>query len=252
MRDVRVWLGAVVVWGALVASAAAQDACTEGRVINEGTAGRCCWPGQTWNEEHGRCAGAPTCPEELVAHGDSCVGRVEECVDAEPPAEWSGATSQLGGPQTPGAEPRPPPPTGNVSSTSYAHFGRERPIARQVETDITGLYVAGFITFGIAHAFALVMGSFAFTACCGDSHGWVTWIPVVGGFIQPAVDESNWSGEWFGIPSSIVQIGGVVMILVGMLTKRTVTVTSYENEERAGLRMTNGPGELGMGLAWDF
>jgi hypothetical protein len=61
--------------------ATADARCAEGRVAGVATSGRCCWPGQVWAEDLGRCRGPPRCPRGLVSHGDECVGRC----DAAPP-----------------------------------------------------------------------------------------------------------------------------------------------------------------------
>ncbi len=50
-----------------------ETQCPGGRVVTARTAGRCCWPAQSWDAEHDRCTDPPTCPADLVAHGDDCV-----------------------------------------------------------------------------------------------------------------------------------------------------------------------------------
>lgn len=64
-------------WFAVLASlactsAVAQQTCADGRVRSPSTQGRCCWPGQTWSSQYGRCEGPPDCPTGWVSHGDDC------------------------------------------------------------------------------------------------------------------------------------------------------------------------------------
>lgn len=56
--------------------ASAQPACTDGRVRAAETRGRCCWPGQVWARDIGRCEGPPSCPSGLASEGDDCVPAV--------------------------------------------------------------------------------------------------------------------------------------------------------------------------------
>lgn len=51
---------------ALDACRAQLPACAEGMVRSTETAGRCCWPGQTFEPASNRCAGEPTCPAGFV------------------------------------------------------------------------------------------------------------------------------------------------------------------------------------------
>jgi hypothetical protein len=62
-----------LVVGALLTPITARAQCAEGRARSAATAGRCCWPGQRFSTERGRCEGAPSCPSPLVAHGDACI-----------------------------------------------------------------------------------------------------------------------------------------------------------------------------------
>lgn len=72
ITDPRTLFALVLALASFALPARAQE-CAEGRVSSPETAGRCCWPGQSWSEEHGRCSGPPSCPEGLTAEGDRCV-----------------------------------------------------------------------------------------------------------------------------------------------------------------------------------
>lgn len=64
-----------VIAGVLLSSAPtfAEPQCMDGRTATAATQGRCCWPGQSWSAQYGRCDGAPTCPSGWAAHGDDCI-----------------------------------------------------------------------------------------------------------------------------------------------------------------------------------
>ncbi len=51
-------------------------ACPPGEAMGPNTAGRCCFPGQSWSDEHG-CVGVPTCDEGFARDGEVCVPRLE-------------------------------------------------------------------------------------------------------------------------------------------------------------------------------
>lgn len=203
--------------------------CSEGRVRTARTAGRCCWPDQTFTEARGRCEGPPSCPRELVAHGDACVARARGPSLQHPAASPPGTSREL-------SAPRP------ADLGIPARF--ELPV-RAEETNITGLYVTGLVTLAVAYTFNVVTSSIviADSPCCGENGAWAGYIPLVGGFVWPAVDQTFWPSEWFGIPGAAVQIGGLVMTLVGLLVRRTVT--QYEAGE-ARLRVE------GSSLVWEL
>ena len=65
----RVVLGLIA---ALLVPEVGAAQCAGGRAVSEATAGRCCWPGQRWDDERGRCAGEVGCPEGGRASGEGC------------------------------------------------------------------------------------------------------------------------------------------------------------------------------------
>lgn len=103
----------------------AQAQCVEGRIESEATAGRCCWPGQTWDAEHARCSGPPTCPAERVAEGDACVLAT------------------------------PPAPIASVAETSPTRAAPEAPAHRMYDEHVIG----GAITLGASWFITAVMGT---------------------------------------------------------------------------------------------
>jgi serine/threonine-protein kinase len=51
----------------------AEDPCPPGQARRDDTHGRCCWPAQAWSISAGKCVGAPSCPVDMVARGETCV-----------------------------------------------------------------------------------------------------------------------------------------------------------------------------------
>ena len=47
--------------------------CPPGMTQRDDTHGHCCWPAQAWSLSAGKCVGAPTCPEAMIARGEQCV-----------------------------------------------------------------------------------------------------------------------------------------------------------------------------------
>ncbi|MCA9540245.1 MAG: formylglycine-generating enzyme family protein [Myxococcales bacterium] len=87
-----------------LAPAAAQavpeaDACPAGKVRNEDTEGECCWEGQAWSGEYGRCVGLAECPPHLLPseEGDDC--ERADCEDGRVETEggccWPGQTWKM-------------------------------------------------------------------------------------------------------------------------------------------------------------
>ncbi|HEY0478524.1 MAG TPA: serine/threonine-protein kinase [Kofleriaceae bacterium] len=52
---------------------AAEAMCPPGQDRRADTDGHCCWPAQAWSSSAGKCVGAPSCPEAMIARGDDCV-----------------------------------------------------------------------------------------------------------------------------------------------------------------------------------
>lgn len=106
----------VLVLVMLGSRAEAQEACGEGRVRSADTAGRCCWPGQSWASDLRRCEGPPTCPVGLVAEGDSCVpSRTGPVVGPTVTPQDAIAPAPMAAPARPGITPLVPPSAGVVA-----------------------------------------------------------------------------------------------------------------------------------------
>lgn len=81
MRTATWALCALAVSALTLTGTFAHAQCAGGRVATAATRGRCCWPGQFYSPEYGRCDGPPSCPAGLVASGNDCVA---EPVSASP------------------------------------------------------------------------------------------------------------------------------------------------------------------------
>ena len=166
----------VVVVSCFAASARAQE-CAEGRVASEATAGRCCWPGQAWDAEHGRCSGPPSCPAGRVAEGDACVS-----------------------PSAPVVVPSAPPPV--------APSG---PVHRMYDEHVIG----GIATLAAAYLVTAVVGTVDGT-WYDDASGLFCWIPIAGGVLWGLGRDEivPWA---MGISGAVVQAAGLALLLVGVV-----------------------------------
>jgi serine/threonine-protein kinase len=50
-----------------------EPTCPPGQTRRDDTHGHCCWPAQAWSISAGKCVGAPTCPEGMIARREQCV-----------------------------------------------------------------------------------------------------------------------------------------------------------------------------------
>jgi formylglycine-generating enzyme required for sulfatase activity len=86
--------------GAQVTQPTTPTCAVEGQVAVG--AGRCCWPGQAWDDLSGRCEGEPArCPPSRYAHGADCVtlqeGQRNTATLVIPPSEPPGAQVEVNG-----------------------------------------------------------------------------------------------------------------------------------------------------------
>lgn len=228
-RRVLGWLFVAVV-GSSASMVSAQ--CAPGRVANEATGGRCCWPGQSWSNEQSRCEGPPTCPAGMWGEG-------ADCVAATPPhAEI---------PSPPAAQPAPAAPR-------YAPPIEAEPRAPTETEPIVGLAVAGGVSLGVTYL-ATVVGTAINMASCysGCEEFALNFIPVVGPIAWVAYDSGRYSGystmtAVFYFPASIIQAVSFTLLLAGVIIQRPARAAprSWQPE------LTGGPGNVGMGLRWTF
>lgn len=239
----------------------ASAQCAEGRVTTEQTAGRCCWPGQSWNDTAARCQGPPQCPAGWAAEGDSCVQQGTAEPGLAPP------TAPPGTPTPQAAAPGQYPPVQAYAPRGYGSHGQTyaprpgwgpppQPSMHEEEQPIRGLIITGTIMLGVGYVYSVIMGSLLLGATsCGIRNSWSMFIPVVGGYVWGAVDSEgcgsdSFGGDAAGIPGAGVQTIGLALLIIGVLVKRTVTVP------RAAVslvpRLASGPGEAGLALGWDF
>ncbi|MCC6877651.1 MAG: hypothetical protein IT378_25305 [Sandaracinaceae bacterium] len=254
--------------------------CAEGRVASEASAGRCCWPAQRWNASAARCEGPPRCPSGRVAEGDTCVAPAGQ-VGASSPVDYGSGyglapPARRGGPQGYGAPSYGAPSYGAPSGApsygapSYGAPGYGAPVSyvdpetarrgRMVSEPLVGLMVTGVVHLLVAYTYSVVVASIALGSGsygAGQS-GWAMYIPIVGGFIWPALRPScgSYYGCYYdsapalalGIPGAGVQVLGLILAIAGGAARRGRLVPGYASAPR----LQAGPGELGAALAWDF
>lgn len=171
-------LAALFVVGAVMAvGGVAQAQCSGGREATEASQGRCCWPGQVYSAEYGRCDGPPRCPAGLVASGNDCVA-------------------------APAAAPAVAVP---VPVYTYP--------TRTVTQPIWGLAVAGIVLFGVMYvthiAVAAGIGSSA------EDVGYQA-IPLAGPWVCMGVCSDPEDFIPGLAASGVIQLAGITMMIIGL------------------------------------
>lgn len=169
------------------ARAVAQQ-CSEGRVASWSTQGRCCWPGQSFSPQLGRCVGAPQCPSGRVAAGDECVA------PAAPPYVQGAYATVLPSPMAPTVTVRAP---------------------------IWGLVVAGAVTFGAAW----VAGPIVTAAVGGDATEIGLFaVPLAGPWIclGACYDPDDYLPAI--VVDGVLQLAGLTMFILGFAIQHDVQV----------------------------
>lgn len=217
--------------------------CLEGRVATEQSGGRCCWPGQTWNDEAARCEGAPQCPDGFGGEGDQCVQlNIGEPAPTYPPAQPPASPQQYAPAQT--APQRP-----NYAHPVPPNRASWQPAPRPAGTEpIIGLAIAGGVSFGATYIATVIGTAFELMSCCNGEVGF-NFIPVVGPVLYVATSSSRASG--FGITmftsSAVVQAVTLTLMAAGLIVQRPRRVRRAWQAELIG-----GPGDAGVGgrLYW--
>lgn len=213
-RPIITFVALVLASASAPAMAVAQE-CSEGRLRIEG---RCCWPGQSWSLEHGRCDGAPTCPTGLVEHGETCVAPAVSSTGyggfgagavpsrASSTAAWPSSTEDENAP------------------TAWATQGRG---------EDEGLIIAAFVVFDVGWLLGL-LGGFLDELRAGGSSWVIAGAPLVGGMVSAFVNLTPSRDTWgfgvfsfsFGIPSIIFQGIGLIMMPIAFANETTEAVFS--------------------------
>lgn len=227
------------------ATAGAQE-CAGGRVASSATRGRCCWPGQTWSDEHARCAGPPRCPDGMAAEGDACVGSA--ALVAAPPAAYHEAAP-------PSSEP-PAALAWPLVSTDIGHGVLNPRIARSSNE---ALLISGVTLLGVGYLASILTGVFdqtGYNCWSGSCNTWpFAFIPGVGGVLAGTVSlsGSRYSIGWgmaMGIPAGVTQLVGLALLIAGLMSENEELVPSmdvagtrvhavpYASSDAAGLSLT--------------
>ncbi|RLB50337.1 MAG: hypothetical protein DRJ42_19105 [Deltaproteobacteria bacterium] len=228
----------------LVAPTTAAAQCAEGRVANEQTQGRCCWPGQAWSAETSLCTGAPACPAGRVAQGDDCV----VAAGAEQPVQAQGTAAVPVAPTGYGAQPQA---QAQAQPTYQQPVQPVEPVPMRTVTTVNkGLVITGAILFGATYLPALVIG-------VGEEYGALA-IPIVGPLVLAAdkVDGSS-SGAGYAYMGltfwTLAQTAGAAMFILGMVLKREVEVRADLGGGRSvALAPYEVPGGGGLQLLGEF
>lgn len=166
-----------------------------------------------------------------------------------PPLPPSGAYPM---PPTPGEAygPRGVPPTTAPLEIDEWQDGEPIPPGyHRAQRLRKGLIIAGAVTFGTLYVISTFGAAVAHDANEDGSAGNANalYIPAVGPFIQIA-STTTATGNYFNVLDGIGQTAGLVMLIVGLTSPRTVLVrndfgiaallpTPYVNREGGGLRM---------------
>jgi hypothetical protein len=204
--------------------ARAQE-CADGRVNTPETAGRCCWPGQSWSDQLGRCSGPPTCPAGRSASGDDCVLAGGENVMAQQPPPGYQAQQP-----PPGYENQPPPGYG---TPGYQPVYGAQPVGqpRQVQRPRMGLAIMGIVMFAVSWVVPTVIGlSIAPEDGISDDFYFMA-VPLAGPFIMTGLVENSWPIAFF-VLDGILQLAGLTALILGFTLKSTVTVYSENEDEQ--------------------
>ncbi len=197
-------------WALMTAPAEAQAQCTEGRVITADTAGRCCWPGQRWSEEAGRCEGPPACPLGTTAEGDSCVA------PSENPARDTVFVP------APTYTPVPPPPTAEyqLGQPAPAVAVSTLPAAPVTTRPRLGLVIPGAVMVGVPYVLTATIGSILVEH--GQSDAGVLFVPALGPLICAATCDPPPGFTTMLVLDGLIQVAGLVMFIAGFADPQEV------------------------------
>lgn len=217
--------------------AAAQDACGEGRT--RGEAGRCCWPGQAFSVEAGRCEGVPHCPDGLLEHGDDCVAP-RATSGPRSISTWDGDTVLPPAPEeATGAGILPmgygaPSASAPTSTAGWVHLNElaaasiaRRPIATVGEDE--GLIAMSLVIFDVGFLSGAMVAMLDELSVACRTGTWVptgcqSWplafVPVVGGLLSGLTNfggGTRFSAGWgagLGSVSLILQVAGIISAVI--------------------------------------
>lgn len=234
-RALLVGFSPLLVLGVLATSAEAQ--CAGGRVVTEETAGRCCWPGQHWNDANGRCEGAPQCPAGMGGAGATC----------EPIAVPSAPSAPIVDAVVASA-----PRTFAAPSPEWA-----RPPAPVETVPTWGLVVTGTSMFFSSWLPLVVLGTIQLTGYgfCTEWGG-ANYVPLLGGAISAlgadlCVTYYDGGTLLYGsqYAASGVQILGFVLFIAGLVSRREPRrAYTMDWEIAPGVTLGPAPGMSGVAL----
>jgi len=209
-------LAALLAWLMAPGLVAAQ-ACAPGRVASEQSAGRCCWPGQTWSVADARCDGVPLCPEGFGGDGNTCVALDASASVEVPPAPVAAAPAQV-----------VPAPT----ATALAAPRRLAPEPFEAPRDAVGPPVSGLrplnynvVGGGLALALATYGGSLAEGFIWSGETAYFIPFGALVGAVQSAAYNSVAAATGFAF--GLGQIVGTVLMVAGATFFRRAAPVSW-------------------------
>ncbi len=249
------------------------------------TAGRCCWPGQTWSTSARVCEGPPHCPAGWVGHGDDCV---PEQVSAPPAARSAVASAPADGfdPTVTTADAWPSAaalPRDRQSNPRYVHEDLNPDIVIPGVTlwalgylgSLAGA-IAGFASGGSPSDWSTGIER---NNSCYQAYGGVSLIPVVGAIaaigVYAGCAATYYYDDGMGVRtarsasmasdnqptyvilpiiSSALEISGFIMTIVGLFAGRRVVHTDVLTArlDDRGTTLTLHVGSASLGLRLTF
>jgi hypothetical protein len=217
-------LAALLAWLMAPGLVTAQ-ACAPGRVASEQSAGRCCWPGQTWSVADARCDGVPVCPEGFGGDGNTCVV-LDAAVSVDvPPPPVAAAPAEV----VPTA-PTAPTATALAAPRRIAPEPFEALPREAVSPPVSGPRPLNYnvVGGGLALALATYGGSLAEGFIWGGETAYFIPFGALIGAVQSAAYSSVAAATGFAF--GLGQIVGTVLMVAGATFFRRAAPVSWASQ----------------------
>lgn len=244
--------------------------CPAGMEVNADTQGQCCWPGQVWSGSRKSCVGIPQCPAGLQAEGEMCVASAQPAPPpVAPPPPSSAPPPPAPPPSGTAAASAPPPPPSDAPAPLVAPTtvpgeaqvidGLTVPPGHHIEKRMRkGLLIPGIALLGAGWLVSVLVSVgggiytiFEPTNTCWRFASSVGWIPLIGppiaigGQTDPSLRSDSGRrcteettiftlGAGVAIVDTIMQWGGLTMMILGLTVRQSVVVP--DNPEAADAR----------------
>jgi len=152
----------------------------------------------------------------------------------------------------PGGQPgygAPPPPPPYYAGPEKLEYDEDRPIppGYHLESSVRkGLVIGGAVTFGAVYLFNVLI---AIPLTAIDDDFTPLYIPVAGPFVTIATEQSEGAGTTALAIDGVVQVGGLVMLVLGLALQKTELVRDDYYQEAIRVEpMMLGRGAMGLGV----